>query len=90
MSARLSNDSDGRRKALLVSLEYKKEQPCKLVPPLDTPHRDALHLKDFLINKGYLPEDIVHLADNAEDPTMIPTRDNVVIMPRRVLCYYDC
>ena len=66
-----------RDKALLISIQYDSPtQPH--VKPLTTPHRDARRLKDFLIEEGYLLENIVHLADNMSNVNSRPTRENVV------------
>lgn len=64
----------GKRKALCIGVNYIGQSG-----ELRGCHNDAKNLRNFLCRQyGYRDEDIVMLTDDAPNPRMIPTKENII------------
>jgi hypothetical protein len=74
-----------RDKALLIGLEYRFSSQSIVYPkhgivkPLSNVHRDVEALRQYLIEHlHYLPENITLMLDDGKEPSLQPTRSNIV------------
>ena len=71
---RLLRSGTGRRKALLIGINYFGTSG-ELAGCINDVH----NVQRFLIsNFGYKPEDMVLLTDDSSDPRALPTRENII------------
>lgn len=76
-----SERSRERDKALIIALNFSSEPEGSPIKSLKTPIRDAEDFASLLQEKGYLKRNITFMTDEMEDPSMRPTRENIVCQP---------